>query len=790
MMKFESAAIALKSAFGFDSFRGNQKEVIESVLSGRDTFVLMPTGAGKSICYQVPALLKKGITLVISPLISLMKDQVDQLKSNGIPAAYLNSSQSVKESEAVLESARDGKLKLLYLSPEKAIALPSYLLEQLEVEIIAVDEAHCISSWGHDFRPEYKQLQQLRQTFPKAIMMALTATADRITQSDILDHLGLKEPQVYVSSFDRPNLELSVRFGLKKRDKLQDILQIIKRFPKDAGIIYCTAKKTTEALALELQSLGINASFYHAGMSSEDRIRVQDDFIFDRIHVVCATIAFGMGIDKSNVRFVIHYNLPKSIENYYQEIGRAGRDGLNSFTRLYYSYADVILLRDFAHQSGQKDLNHEKLNRMQEFAEAKICRRKLLLNYFGENLRENCGNCDVCKNPPTYFDGTIEAQKALSAIKRSEFAHIPITIPLLIGTLRGSMTQEIRDKKLDQLKTFGAGKTHSYSEWNYWLLQLQQIGAFEIVYEDHNRLRSTPFSDIILKNQFRVELVKEEVDFNSTISKKEKDGEASVEVTLYEQLRSYRKKLSDLESVPAYVIFNDNTLHELIEKLPISKEELSAVNGFSDRKIENYGEAILDIIIKYQKESHFPKGDPKDIFQSNAIRKYVDELKSKNMHYNATVISRYLLALDRFEEPPVSFYGLLKGQLDKKQVFEKVKPFIEDLKQNDSLETEERLRSSVKELLKESPKALPGDEEIAFFRTLVSALPSKEQKVENAPQNRSGSPWSDEEIQILKDLTAVTNSTELIADILRRSEKSILFSIISHLQHLDVARKG
>ncbi len=784
-MKFESAESALKSAFGYDTFRDNQREIIDSVLRGQDTFVLMPTGGGKSMCYQIPALLKDGLTLVISPLISLMKDQVDQLKSNGIAAAFLNSSQSNKEGDEVFEKAKNGELKLLYLSPEKAIAIPSHIMEKLKVDVIAVDEAHCISSWGHDFRPEYKQLHQLRIAFPNATMMALTATADRLTQTDILSHLGLKNPATFVASFDRPNLELSVKYGMKKKEKINDILSIIKRYHADAGIIYCTAKKTTEALAGELQTLGVNAAFYHAGMSAEDRNRIQEDFIFDKIKVVCATIAFGMGIDKSNVRYVMHYNLPKSIENYYQEIGRAGRDGMKSYTRLYYSYADVILLRDFATQSGQKDINHEKLSRMQEYAEARICRRKLLLNYFGENLRDNCGNCDVCKNPPVHFDGSIVAQKALSALKRAELGGIAITIPLLIGTLRGSYAAEIKEKKLHELKTFGVGKEFSYGEWSYWLLQLQQIGAFEVLYEENNHLRSTPFSDMILRGHYKVDLVKEEKrmeEITEGADKKTKVHELTDSDTLYEQLKKYRKQLSDLESVPAYVIFNDNTLHQLIEQLPMTKEELENVSGFGERKIEAYGDGIIDIIIRHQKDHQRGDGVPREIFQAESLRKYVEELKSKKMNYNATVISRYLLALDHFEEPPVTFYGLLKGQLNKKDVFDSIKPLVDEIKKSDGDENEQRLKESVRSILSSAPDKIPDEKEMVFFQDLASQLPIKEGKEEQeAP--RSGMPWSPNEVQLLKDLTAITNRTDVVAKILKRGEKSVLFAIISHLQN-------
>ncbi|MDE6647106.1 MAG: RecQ family ATP-dependent DNA helicase, partial [Prevotella sp.] len=414
------AKTILKRYYGYDSFRQQQEEIIHTVMQGKDCVVLMPTGGGKSICYQIPAIAMQGTAVIVSPLISLMKDQVETLRANGIEAEALNSSNELNADTIIRRKCTDGTLKLLYISPEKLLAEIPYLLRNIKISLFAIDEAHCISQWGHDFRPEYTQLNILHQEFPDVPIMALTATADKVTRRDIVKQLGLKDARFFISSFDRPNLSLMVKRGYTSKEKDQYILNFIKARPLDSGIIYCLSRKNTEKVAKYLQSYGIKAAVYHAGLNQRERSQTQELFKQDDIQVVCATIAFGMGIDKSNVRWVLHYNMPKSIESFYQEIGRAGRDGAPADTVLFYSLADIIQLEQFAKDSGQQELNRDKLHQMKEYAESGVCRRRILLNYFGEHMDHDCHNCDVCENPPRRFDGTRYIQMALSAVKRTD----------------------------------------------------------------------------------------------------------------------------------------------------------------------------------------------------------------------------------------------------------------------------------------------------------------------------------------------------------------------------------
>lgn len=487
----------LRNYYGYDFFRPNQEAIIREVMQGNDCLVLMPTGGGKSICYQIPALALPGTAVVVSPLISLMHDQVETLKANGIAAAELNSNNDSTDEMIIRRRCMSGDLKLIYVSPEKLISEIPFLFSNIKISLFAIDEAHCISQWGHDFRPEYSQLGTIREHFAHVPIIALTATADKITRQDIVKQLHLNG-KTFVSSFDRPNLSLSVRRGGTKQEKLHYIYRFINGHPGDAGIIYCLSRKNTEMVAMELKKKGINAAAYHAGLSTEERASVQERFKMDQVQVVCATIAFGMGIDKGNVRWVIHYNLPKSIESFYQEIGRAGRDGAPADTVLFYSMADVIQLRSFAEESGQKEVNMEKLKRMQEYAESRVCRRRILLNYFGEEATHDCGHCDVCAHPPQTFDGTVLVQKALSAVVR---AGEKIHIGTCIDILRGTHSPAVVKNHYDALKTFGAGRDHLARDWQDYLLQMLQMGFFEVAYNEHGAMKVTSQGWRVLKGE-------------------------------------------------------------------------------------------------------------------------------------------------------------------------------------------------------------------------------------------------------------------------------------------------
>ena len=598
----------LKTYFGYDSFRPLQEEIIRHILDGNDALVLMPTGGGKSICYQLPALLREGTAVVVSPLISLMKDQVEALCANGISAGALNSSNDETENAALRRACTEGRLKLLYISPEKLLAEANYLLRDMHISLFAIDEAHCISQWGHDFRPEYAQMGILHQQFPQVPVIALTATADKITREDIIKQLHLNHPRIFISSFDRPNLSLTVKRGYQQKEKSKAIIDFIARHPGESGIIYCMSRSKTESVAQMLQKQGIRAAVYHAGLSPTRRDEAQDDFINDRVQVVCATIAFGMGIDKSNVRWVIHYNLPKSIESFYQEIGRAGRDGMPSDTLLFYSLSDLILLTKFATDSGQQSINIEKLQRMQQYAESDICRRRILLSYFGETATHDCGNCDVCKNPPERFDGTIIVQKALSAIVRTEQQ---ISTGVLVDILRGNMTPEVVDKGYEQLKTFAAGREVPARDWHDYLLQMLQLGYFEIAYNENNHLKITPAgSDVLFgRATARLVVIRREEANETKRGRKRKLPVLSKELPLglpntenedlFEALRELRKRLADEEALPAYIVLSDKVLHLLSTSRPTTIEEFGNISGIGEYKKKKYGKEFVSLIRKF-----------------------------------------------------------------------------------------------------------------------------------------------------------------------------------------------
>ena len=578
----------LKTHFGFGSFLPNQEQIINSVLSGNDTIAIMPTGGGKSLCFQLPALAMEGTAIVVSPLIALMKDQVDALQTNGIAARFFNSSQPYDAQQQVLKDLQNGKLKLLYVAPESLPQL-HFILKTISISLFAIDEAHCISSWGHDFRPAYIQLKTLKEQFPTVPLIALTATADRAVREDIATQLGIRDAETFIASFDRPNLYLDVRPGQSRNKQIFDFL---KNHPGESGIIYCLSRKGTEKLAATLSAKGFSAEAYHAGLTSEERTQIQENFINDRTPIIVATIAFGMGIDKSNVRWVIHYNMPKNVEGYYQEIGRSGRDGLPAHTILFHSFGDIVMLRKFAEGSETEAYQLAKLERMQQYAEALSCRRKVLLGYFGEHIPEDCGNCDICNAPPKYFDGTLIAQKVCSAVARLQEQE---ALGMVLDVLRGSQNAQVFDKGYQKIKTFGAAKDIPWRDLQHYVIQLLNQGILEVYFHENGRLLLTPLAKKVLFEGKKVRLA-------NLVQQEEKvkpERTPRKRADLFEKLRTLRLKLAQEINKPAFVVFSDATLEDMEHKKPITREEFATVSGVGQAKLEKYADDFIKVIKRH-----------------------------------------------------------------------------------------------------------------------------------------------------------------------------------------------
>ncbi|MDN3678893.1 ATP-dependent DNA helicase RecQ [Vibrio tapetis subsp. quintayensis] len=584
----------LSEVFGYQEFRVGQQEVIEAANANLDSVVIMPTGGGKSLCYQIPALIKEGLTLVISPLISLMKDQVDQLKANGVAADCLNSTMDRDDVISVYNRMNAGTLKLLYVSPERALTR-DFLdrLEDIKLALIAIDEAHCISQWGHDFRREYAALGELKQRFPYAPMMALTATADDATRKDIISRLQLEEPLEYLGSFDRPNIQYTL---VEKHKPVSQVIRFLGDQQGQCGIIYCGSRKKVEMLTEKLCANHIRAAGYHAGMDHDERAYVQEAFQRDDIQIVVATVAFGMGINKSNVRFVLHFDIPRNIESYYQETGRAGRDGLPAEAVMLYDPADMAWLRrtvDEKEDGPQKQVEAHKLNAMSAFAEAQTCRRQVLLNYFGEYSEKPCGNCDICLDPPKHFDGVEAAQKALSCVYRVEQS---FGMGYVVEVLRGMQNIRIRENGHDQLTTYGIGREHSHDYWVSIVRQLIHKGLLTQNITRNSTLQLTPESRPVLRGELPLQLAVPRLDTSVRSAKAEKLISRHYDKKLFAKLRKLRKSIADEDGLPPYVVFSDATLIEMADILPTTNGEMLAVNGVGQRKLDKYADDFLNLI--------------------------------------------------------------------------------------------------------------------------------------------------------------------------------------------------
>lgn len=587
----------LQNVFGYREFRPDQQKIIETVMAGNDAFVLMPTGGGKSLCYQIPALLRDGLAIIVSPLISLMKDQVDALNSNGVRAAYYNSSLKAEEARQVLARLHSNDLDLIYVAPERLMSRAFMeRLSEIPLALIAVDEAHCVSQWGHDFRPEYVQLGQFRQHFPHVPLIALTATADPQTRQDIISRLNLNSAEVFIGSFDRPNIRYTV---IDKQKPQLQLNHFLEQHPDECGIVYALSRKRVEEIAEKLIVQGYRAAAYHAGLADTVRQQVQDDFLRDELHIVVATVAFGMGIDKSNVRFVVHYDLPKNIESYYQETGRAGRDGVNAEALLLFGYGDIAIARGLIEKGNNPDQNRieiHKLNAMVSYAEPLTCRRRALLGYFGEKTVEDCGNCDMCLNPPDCYDATQDAQKVLSCVyrvgQRFGAKHV-------IDVLRGAHTKRMKELQHDQLSTFSIGEDKAQDAWSSLIRQLVHLGYLYQDVANYSVLKLTELSRSVLVGQQSLQLARPRIKAVTKKTVKKRAIDLDYDEVLFQRLRDVRKKIADEHHVPPFVVFSDATLIEMAFYLPSHQETMLEINGVGKHKVDKYGQKFIQAILDY-----------------------------------------------------------------------------------------------------------------------------------------------------------------------------------------------